>query len=286
MSDAEKLRLLCVTGAVPRYLEEIRPRQSVAQNIKRMCFSPEGLLFSEFEKIFHDIFARRSGSFKRIVHALSGPALQPGELCQALGVKPTGDLSEKLAILVASSMVARDYSWDLSGQQTAISRYRIRDNYLRFYLRYIDGGHSKIAQGLYRDVHLENLHRWDTIIGLQLENLILNNLTALIRRLDIAPESIISASPYRQHQTKRHDACQVDLLIHTRNSVVYVCEIKFRGKIENLVIAELRQKIKRMLGMAGRSIRPVLIYHGELAPGIKESDFFSYLIPVGEFLHQ
>ena len=50
ISYAERLKILCVTGGVPRYLEEVRPDQTAEQNIKRMCFSPEGLLFSEFER--------------------------------------------------------------------------------------------------------------------------------------------------------------------------------------------------------------------------------------------
>lgn len=65
----EKLRLLCMIGGVPLYLEEIRPDQAAEQNIKRMCFSPEELLFTEFDKIFRDIFARRSATFKRIVRS-------------------------------------------------------------------------------------------------------------------------------------------------------------------------------------------------------------------------
>lgn len=283
VSNAEKFRVLSVTGAVPRYLEEVQPGQTAEQNIKRMCFSPEGLLFTEFDKIFKDIFDRRSASFKRIVEALSGPALEPGELCKVLGVNPTGGLSEKLDILIASGMIARDYSWSLSGRRTCLSKYRIRDNYLRFYLRYIGPQKEKIEQGLFRGVHLENLTHWQTLMGLQFENLILNNVNTVIEHLKIAPESIISAAPFFQHKTKRHDACQIDLLIHTRSSV-YICEIKFRASVELSVINEVKQKIKRLAGTRGLSIRPVLIYQGVLAPGIKASDFFSQLISAGDFL--
>ncbi len=283
VSVAEKLRLLCVTGGVPRYLEEIRPEQTAEQNIKRMCFSPEGLLFSEFDKIFKDIFAARSGSFKRIVEALSGPSLQPEALSAALGVKSTGGLSEKLAVLVASGMVARDYTWNTSGRRSALSKYRISDNYLRFYLRYVEPQKEKIAQGLLRDVHLENLVNWSSIMGLGFENLVHSNLRSIIRILDIAPESILSASPYFQRKTRRHDACQIDLLIHTR-STLYVCEIKLRDQIQTSVLNEVTQKIRKLDGSTNVSVRPVLIYQGELASGIKSTDFFSHLIPAADLM--
>ncbi len=283
VTAAEKLRILCVTGGVPRYLEEVRTDQTAEQNIKRMCFSPEGLLFTEFDKIFRDIFASRSSIFKRIVEKLAGAPMEPGNLCDALGVKPTGGISEKLATLVASGMVARDYTWSTSGKRTALSKYRIRDNYLRFYLRYIDHQKEKIEQGLFRNAHLENLVQWDAVMGYQFENLILNNLDAVIRRLDIAPESIISAAPYFQRKTRRHDACQIDLLIHTKNTL-YVCEIKFRKRIDATVADEILQKIEKLPGRSKYSIRPVLIYEGELAPSIKRSDIFCRLIHAADML--
>ena len=55
ISTMEKLKLLSVTGGVPRYLEEIRPELSAEQNIHHMCFKREGFLFSEFEHIFSSI---------------------------------------------------------------------------------------------------------------------------------------------------------------------------------------------------------------------------------------
>ncbi len=56
VSCREKFKVLCVTGGIPRYLEEIQPEQSAEQNIKRMCFSKGGILVEEFDKIFRDIF--------------------------------------------------------------------------------------------------------------------------------------------------------------------------------------------------------------------------------------
>lgn len=283
ISPSEKLRLLCVTGGVPRYLEEIRPDQTAEENIKRMCFSPEGLLFTEFGKIFRDIFESRSETFKRIVEALSGAPMEPGDLCRTLGVDPTGGLSKQLRVLVAAGMLARDYAWDTSGRQTALSKYRIRDNYLRFYLRYINPQKEKIEKGLFRDMHLEQLGNWDSLMGYQFENLVINNLDAVIRRLDIAPENILSAAPYFQRKTRRQAACQIDLLIQTKHTI-YVCEIKFRKQIAASVIADVERKIEVLPRRTRLSIRPVLIYDGELAPSIKRSDVFCRLIPMADLL--
>ena len=66
----EKLKMLAVTGGVPRYLEEINPNLPAKENNRRICFSKEGFLYSEFDQIFQDIFSRRAPSYKRIVSAL------------------------------------------------------------------------------------------------------------------------------------------------------------------------------------------------------------------------
>ena len=164
-----------------------------------------------------------------------------------------------------------------------MSKYRIRDNYLRFYLRYIDPQKEKIEQGLFRDIHLEQLANWDALMGYQFENLVLNNLDAVIRRLGIAPESILSAAPYFQRKTRRHASCQIDLLIQTKKTI-YVCEVKFRRQIDTCVIADVERKIQALPGRTRYSIRPVLLYDGELAPSIKRSDVFCQSIAMADLL--
>src|SRR3990167_5897184 len=60
ISAYEKLKILSVTGGIPRYLEEIKPQLSAEENIKQMCFVKGGPLVNEFDEIFSDIFSKRS----------------------------------------------------------------------------------------------------------------------------------------------------------------------------------------------------------------------------------
>ncbi|MCE5293939.1 MAG: hypothetical protein LLF94_04940 [Chlamydiales bacterium] len=283
VSAAEKCKILCVTGGIPRYLEEIRPEDSAEQNIKRLGFTEGGILVEEFDKIFRDIFGKRANSFKQIVLALANGSREIGELCHVLGTKPTGGFSKKLHTLELSGFIARDYVWEKSRKKSKLSRYRLKDNYIRFYLKYIEPKKELIHSGLYEDLFLEDLPEWHTIIGLQFENLVLNNLRTIQNLLDISSSSILSASPYFQHETKKHKACQVDMLIQCRYSI-YVCEIKCRQKITSEVIDEVSEKITRLNIPKDVSIRPVLIYQGELSPEIKRANFFSHFISFEELL--
>lgn len=284
ISPYEKFKVLCVTGGIPRYLEEVHPQQTAEHNIKRLCFSKGGLLVDEFDKIFRDIFMKQAADYKEIVRVLANGSCELGELCDKLGVEPTGGLSHKLLVLNQSGFITRDYVWEKNKKKPKLSKFRLKDNYLRFYLKYIEPKKHLIEQGLYDDLFLEDLPEWNAIIGFQFENLVLNNLSAMQHLLQLPSSSVLSAAPYFQSKTKRKKACQIDLLIQCRYAI-YLCEIKFGQKISPEVIDEVSEKICKLPLSKGISIRPVLIYQGELSPKIIQANFFTHLIPFDQLLY-
>lgn len=285
MSAHEKFKLLCVTGGVPRYLEEINPKLSAEENIKKLLYRKEAFLFLEFDKIFKDIFGKRAEDYKKIVKVLVASPLEPKQIAEKLGVSVTGAFSKRLDVLMTAGFIRRDFVWNLNGKETSISRYRLSDNYIRYYLKYVEPQKSKIEKDLFDEIHLDNLREWMTIMGLQFENLVHNNIKWVIKKLNIPFESIISVSPYFQNKTTKQESCQIDLLIHTKFTL-YVCEIKFRRKIASTVIKEVLEKIQKLRYPKTLSVRPVLIYQGELAPQIQKDNFFSNLIAFEELLSQ
>jgi hypothetical protein len=158
------------------------------------------------------------------------------------------------------------------------------DNYLRFYLLYVEPLQDKIRRGLYRHAPLDQVIRWDVILGLQFETLILNNVDAVFSLLSIPPGSLLGASPYFQRKTRRQQACQVDLLIQTKHTI-YVCEIKCRKNISLNVIDDVQKKIASLKIPRRFTVRPVLIYEGELSSAIKEAGYFDALLPFQAFLN-
>lgn len=284
ISAYEKFKILCVTGGIPCYLEEIHPHETAEQNIKRLCFTKGGILVEEFDKIFRDIFNRQAEDYRKIVEILIEGACGYDELCHQLGVERTGGLSHKLQVLCQSGFLTRQYIWEKNQRKPKLSKFRLKDNYLRFYLKYILPKKHLIDQGLYEELFLDDLPEWHTIMGLQFENLVLNNLSSLLKILQIPPSAILSAAPYFQAKTKRHESCQIDLLIQCRNSL-YVCEMKLGQKISSQVIDDIKEKITKLSIPKGVSVRSVLIYQGELAPQIKQLDYINYQIPFEQFLN-
>jgi len=283
ISAAEKFKLICVTGGIPRYLEEINIKQSAEQNLKRLCYDSDGLLFNEFDTIFFDIFGKRDDKFRNIVKALANGSLEQNELSLKLNVPQSGVFTDQLNSLESAGFIKRDFVWNFRTEKMTTSKYRLSDNYLRFYLKYIEPKRDLIIKKIYQEVHLESLPHWQTIMGLQFENLVLSNLKAIIRKLNITPENIISAAPYFQGQTSRQKSVQIDLLIHTKYTM-YVCEVKFRSKIGISVLDDMVEKIKRLKIPEHLTVRPVLIYQGKVSENVIKSGYFSDCLKFSEFL--
>jgi hypothetical protein len=178
----------------------------------------------------------------------------------------------------------RDFNIKTDGTPAKQSRFRLSDNYTRFYLKYLLPQKLKIKKGLYSSPSLDSLSQWPTIMGLQFQNLMNNNLPLILQALDIDFHSIIFAGPYFQTQTKVNKGVEIDLLIQLKDGNYYICEYKFKKRISSDVIDEMKYKIKNFKRPKYTSVRSVLIYEGELASAVSEAEFFSSIIHAGEFL--
>ncbi len=282
ISSYEKFKVLAVTGGIPRYLEEIHPEMSAEENILRLCYRPDGLLFREFDQIFSDLFSKRGPYYRRIVVATSGTSQTMGGISDKLKRKRGGDLSESLDDLVKGGFLARDYTWHIkSGRRTSLSRYRLADNYFRFYLNYIEPYKERIEQTRFEEVPVG----WTSIMGLQFENLVVNHADQLIKVLRIPPKEIVFANPYWQRAKHKHRGCQIDYLIQGRYGTLYLCEIKFRkSAIDTSVIDEVENKINSLDLPKGFSVRPVLIHVNGVSDILIEKDYFAHIIDFGSFI--
>ena len=288
ISSYEKLKILSVTGGVPKYLEEIDSSLSAEENIKNLCFKSGALLVDEFSNIFNDLFLRDSVTYRKIIVCLVSGTKDSTKIANALNVQASGRLSEYLEELELAGFITRDYTWDLkTGQDKKLSQYRLSDNYLRFYLKYIDKYYAKIKRNSFAVKTLLSLPEWRTIMGLQFENLVLNNRKAIHKLLGLRAEDIVSDNPFFQKTGSRQPGCQIDYMIQTRFDTLYLCEVKFSKQVIGLeILEELQQKMARLKRPKGFSIRPVLIHVNGVSEAVIESDFFSSIIDFGNLFEK
>jgi hypothetical protein len=285
ISSKELTNVLMVAGGVPRYLEEFRINTSSEQEIARLCFRRTGFLFNEYEKIFSEIFQKKSDTYRKIVEKIIDGPLTAMQIAKKLKVTLNKDLSRYLYILEISGFLTREYAYAKDFKKTKLSRYRLSDNYLRFYLKYIQPNRDQIQLGTFTIQSVQQLSQWSTLSGFLFENLILNHRVEIIEKLQLPKELIVSASPYFQvKKTRNKGACQIDLLIQQKKDTVYVCEIKNKERIDKSVIKEVQNKIEKLEKKKGVSIRPVLIYQGQLQDEDLLKDYFDKILSIGEIL--
>jgi uncharacterized protein len=286
VSGYEKFKMLSVTGGIPKYLEEILPHKSAEENINRLCFSKGGFLVDEFEQIFSDLFIRNTDYYKRIVKVLIDGAKEQSEICTLLGVDHYGRIPEYLSELEMAGFVSKDYAWNLkTGEDGKIRRYRLSDNYLRFYLKYIEKNASKIQRNSFALKSISSLPQWQSMMGFQFENLVLNNRVYLQALLGVRLEDIVCENPYFQRKTRLTAGCQIDYLLQTKFGTLYVCEIKFSKKAIGVdVIQEVQTKIDRLKRPKGFSCRPVLIHVNGVTEDLVHRDYFAAIVDFSQLL--
>lgn len=282
----ETFKLLSVTGGVPRYLEEVQPGLSADENIRRLAFSKSGILFREFNDIFHDLFSKRSQFYQKITTLLAAGPLELQEICDALKVQKSGVWSAYLEELCQAGFVKRDFTWHPKTQLTGrLSHYRLSDNYLRFYLKHIEPNRTAIQSGLFRNRALSSLPAWDSVMGLQFENLVLNNTPLIWQALNLNANDILAHGPYFQRKTQRHAGCQIDYLIQTRHNTLIACEIKFsRHPITPTIIPALTTKHQALTLPKGSALWPVLIHVNGVSEEVVDSQYFTHTVNFADYL--
>lgn len=286
-SAYEIFKILGVTGGIPWYLEHIQSDLNADNNIRDLCFRKDGVLFNEFDRIFQDLFEKRSPMYRSIVEALANRPMEFNGVCQFLKFPKSGTLSQYLNDLIAAGFVTRDYTWSVkSGRPSKLSVYRLSDNYLRFYLKNIYPNQDRIVRGGFENDTISSLPGWSSIMGLQFENLVLKNRKKIWSSLHIQPKDIIADNPYFQKKTSTHSGCQIHYLIQTRFNTLFACEIKFSvNPLPSDILKESKNKLACLTLPKRFSCWPVLIHVNGVTDSIQDSGYFSEIIDFSQWLN-
>ena len=283
VSTRDVTDVLSVTGGVPKYLEDVNPSLPASENLRRLCFRPDGQLFQDFKEIFNSVFGETQSVKRTVLESLADGPLSCAELAAKLGVKRGGTLERSLADLEVAGFVSKDPGLNPeTGKRARLARYRLKDNYTRFYLKYIEPHEAEIKSGRFARIDPEGLPEWDAVMGLQFENLILNNVEPILAKMGLGHVPVLSAAPFRK-TGRGGSGCQIDLLIQTRKAVCVV-EVKRKGEIGEEVEREVARKVACLKLAADKSVRTVLVYDGRLQPVVKADAYFDFTFDVAEFL--
>jgi AAA+ ATPase superfamily predicted ATPase len=141
---ADAVRTYAVTGGTPMYLTRFDYGQSLGENIQLEILSPTARLYSEPEFLLRTEL-RNPVRYMSILEAVALGHTTPNEISGATGID-TGPLSKYLQTLRRLRLLAREVPVTASEQKSKRSRYRVADEFLRFWFRYVAPNRSSIEE--------------------------------------------------------------------------------------------------------------------------------------------
>jgi len=286
ISYYDMYKVLSIVGGVPWYLEQFNPQITADENIKQLAFEKSGLLVTEFDRIFHDLFNGKGVTYKRILDSLKDGAKTLSEIRTAIKFPHSGTLSQMMDHLIITGFIVKQSLWSFkTAKPLKQSLYAVSDPYMRFYLKMIEPNMAKISINGYADITLQSLPGFEIHLGLQLEYLLLKNRSLILKAMGIRGSDVISDGPYRQTKTSVQQGCQIDYLVQTVTKSLFICEFKFkRREINSDILVEVQDKISRLKVPRGFAGIPVLFHLSGVTDSVATSSYFYRIIDIVDFL--
>lgn len=226
------LQLYMVTGGIPHYLKSVKRGLSSSQNINELCFQKGGLLFDEFDLLFHSLFDDPEVHID-IIRAIAD---RPKGIDRELLIRATkssngGSLSNRIRSLEEAGFVSSFLP--LHHARRGI-HYRIVDEYSLFYLTWIEPLRKR-SKGAITHAHyweaMIKKHHWLAWAGLSFEAVCFKHTEAIRKKLGIENVSTI-CSDWRYQSGKGGSdlGAQIDLVFDREDGCTTLCEIKYTEK--------------------------------------------------------
>lgn len=135
-----------VTGGVPRYIELFNHKNNVFDEINRLILSQDGLLFEEPEFLLRRE-VEEIGSYFTIIESIAAGNRKQGKIAADIGVKQTS-LPKYLKTLLDLDILEREVPvTERNPEKSKMSLYQIKDNFLRFWFRFVYPERNRIELG-------------------------------------------------------------------------------------------------------------------------------------------
>ena len=232
-------------GGIPFYWSLLDRRQSIAQNIDSLFFSPTGKLHYEYGELYDSLF-KNPESYIKVVETLGSKqmGMTRKELIDKGGITNNGLLPRVLEDLEACGFVRK---YNCQGIRRNNMIFQLIDNYTLFYYKFIRN-HPDVDENFWTtNINTPTRNAW---AGFAFERVCLEHVKQIKQALGI---SGVSSKVYswRVKDDPVHGAgTQIDMVIDRADQVVNLCEMKFSteeyaiGKADD---ENIRHKIMRFL---------------------------------------
>lgn len=221
------LELYMAVGGIPHYLSQVERGVSAAQSIDRICFTKDGFLSDEYDRLYHSLF-EHAERHMAVIQALARKraGLSRGEILRAAELGTGGTATKVLRSLEESGFVASTVPF---GKKANESRYRLADEYSLFYLTWIQRAPRSAFGPRPSGYWLQQRARpaWRSWAGHAFEALCLKHVQQIKQGLGINGISTMDSGWYCRPGDEKEKGTQIDLLIDRSDNCISLCEMKF-----------------------------------------------------------
>ena len=141
---ADAIRSFAITGGTPMYLKLFEYEQALSENITSQVLSPSAMLYNEPEFLLRTEL-RNPARYMSILEAIALGHTTPNEISGTTGID-VGPLSKYLQTLRQLRLIEREIPVTASTKKSKRSRYRVADEFLRFWFRFVEPNRSSIEE--------------------------------------------------------------------------------------------------------------------------------------------
>jgi AAA+ ATPase superfamily predicted ATPase len=256
-SSTEKAETLMLLGGIPMYLDLIKEKTSLRKNINVMALTKGGILINETHFILSEQL-RETGTYFRLLKILATGPRSIAELAHEMRMSA----GQALFYLRRLDMLKfiKKYMPITKDVGSKSIRYKLVDEYLRFYFYYIEPNMARITNNT-GDYLFDRItgNSWDAYCGFSFELFCEKNIAAILKKLDIG-DTLEKTGTYWQRKTSCKRGVQVDLVIECSDRTTFLIECKWsKNKVGMCVADELATKEKLYPNPRGDTIRKVII---------------------------
>ena len=287
-SDIEIARFLMVFGGVPKYLEQIDPKRSLAENMDALAFTGGSYFIEEFDTIFKEQF-KVTKSYETLVKILASRSISPEGLAKEAGMASGGGFNHYLTSLEQADFIKIFHPTSISGAGSRTRRVYLWDNWLSFYFSFVEPNKKVIAlnqgPGLFERLTEGRFPGW---CGFAFEKLCLQNIPGLLRALDIPLYQLEDYGPFFRQpgRNKKGAGVQIDLLLKRKGDILTLIECKFKTTPVGIgVVSDVKKKIERLEAPRRFSVERVLLSAGEVSREVENSGYFHRILRIDALYH-
>jgi len=245
-SRKQIVELYMALGGIAKYLTLVRPGESTAQTINRLCFTAQGQLVSEFVNLYQSLFDGAE-MHVQIVKELANKknGISKTQLLRALQISPGGHAFSILEELEESGFIAASPEYEKKNKDKQLW---LIDEYSYFYLTWMEEVKGSVLLGHDQNYWLKMQAdpRWKAWSGYAFESICFKHIAQIKKALGVAAVMTHESQWNYRPKKKSEKGAQIDLIIDRKDDCINLCEIKFHHgpfAIDQRYAKELERKI-------------------------------------------